>query len=120
MSKDIWYTGKEKATEDKLVFAQHKSLIRDKGVDWFIWEPQEFTDAIREDVIAWTYLDDLLALETELERTRKALDVAVDALKLMYQGSGDPQDIMRYKDNRWTSVRRLCKQALEQINNKED
>lgn len=51
----------------------------------------------------------------ELIHTRKALDVAVDVLKLMYQGNGDPQDIMRYKDNRWTSVRRLCKQALEQI-----
>ena len=52
---------------------------------------------------------------TELIRTRKALDVAVDMLKLVYQGNGDPQDIMRYKDNRWTGVRRLCKQALEQI-----
>lgn len=51
----------------------------------------------------------------ELIRTRKALDVAVDALKLMYQGNGDPQDIMRYKDNRWTSVRRLCMQALDKI-----
>lgn len=50
-----------------------------------------------------------------LIRTRKALDVAVDALKLMYQGNGDPQDIMRYIDNRWTPVRRLCKQTLEQI-----
>ena len=53
----------------------------------------------------WEYID----------RTRKALDVAVDALKLMYQGNGDPQDIMRYIDNRWTPVRRLCKQTLEQI-----
>jgi hypothetical protein len=51
----------------------------------------------------------------ELIRTRKALDVAVDTLKLMYQGNGDPQDIMRYIDNRWTPVRRLCKQTLEQI-----
>lgn len=68
-----------------------------------------------ERAIRYAYLDDLLALENDLERTRKALDVAVDALKLMYQGNGDPQDIMRYKDNKWTAVRRLCKQTLEQI-----
>lgn len=29
----------------------------------------------------WCYLDDLLALETDLERTRKALEIAVDALE---------------------------------------
>lgn len=39
-----------------------------------IAEDNPFTDA-------WCYLDDLLALETELERKRKVLDVAVDALK---------------------------------------
>ena len=55
------------------------------------------------------------AVWQELICTRKALDVALDALKIMYQGNGDPQDIMRYIDNRWTPVRRLCKQALEQI-----
>lgn len=62
----------------------------------------EFMFATRD---VWEYID----------RTRKALDIAVDALKLVYQGNGDPQDIMRYKDNRWTAVRRLCRQALEQI-----
>jgi hypothetical protein len=29
----------------------------------------------------WAYFDDFLALETELERTRKALDVALDWLE---------------------------------------
>lgn len=57
----------------------------------------------------------LIATRNDLDRTRKALNIAVDMLKLVYQGNGDPQDIMRYKDNRWTAVRRLCKQALEQI-----
>lgn len=71
----IWHTKRKKAKENKTVFAQHKSIRRDSGVDWFIWEPQEFTDAIREDVIAWCYLEDLLALETELDRTRKALEI---------------------------------------------
>ena len=79
ITSSIWHTKKEKPMEDKTVFAQHKSVLR--GVDWFIWEPQEFTDAIRADVIAWCYLDDLLALETELERTRKALGLALDWLR---------------------------------------
>ena len=30
--------------------------------------------------IAWCYLDDLLACEQELDRTRKALDVAINVL----------------------------------------
>ena len=65
--------------EDKTVFAQHKSF-RDSSIECFMWEKQEFTDAIRKDVIAWCYLDDLLTLETELERTRKALGLALDWL----------------------------------------
>lgn len=38
-----------------------------------------------ERTIKWCYLDDLLALETELERTRKALEIAVDALDVISQ-----------------------------------
>lgn len=64
---------------------------------------------------ALDYKAENIALSGDLERTRKALDVAVDILKLVYQGNGDPQDIVRYKDNRWISVRRLCMQALDEI-----
>ena len=80
ITSSIWHTKKEKPTEDKTIFAQHKSF-GDGCIDCFLWEKQEFTDAIRKDVIAWTYLDNLLVCEQELIRTRKALDVAVDALK---------------------------------------
>lgn len=80
ITSSIWHTKKEKPTEDKTIFAQHKSF-RHGCIDCFLWEKQEFTEAIRKDVIAWTYLDNLLACEQELIRTRKALDVAVDALK---------------------------------------
>ena len=74
---------------------------------------------LKDDILVCSNTDcpacDEKYLHEELIRTRKALDIAVDALKLMYQGNGDPQDIMRYIDNRWTPVRRLCKQTLEQI-----
>lgn len=87
----IWHTKRKKPKENKTIFAQHKSFLR--GVDWFIWEPQEFTDATRADVIAWCYLDDLLALETELERTRKALDKAKNGLKELKDIIACPPDI---------------------------
>lgn len=79
ITSSIWYTKKEKPTEDKTIFAKHKSF-RDGCIDCFLWEKQEFTEAIRKDVIAWTYLDNLLVCEQELIRTRKALDVALDWL----------------------------------------
>ena len=74
ITSSIWHTKKEKPTEDKTIFAQHKSF-RDGCIDCFLWEKQEFTEAIRKDVIAWTYLDNLLVCEQELIRTRKELDI---------------------------------------------
>ena len=79
MSKDIWHTKKAKPTEDKIIFARHKSF-RYGCIECFMWEKQEFTDAIRKDVIAWCYLDDLLALETELDRTKKQLALATKCI----------------------------------------
>lgn len=43
-------------------------------------ETPKHQDIIMTDTGCWAYRADLLSLETELERTRKALDVAVDAL----------------------------------------
>ena len=95
--KSIWHKHSEKPTENKTIFAQHKSL-RDDSIDCFMWKTQEITNAILKDIIAWCYLDDLLALETELDRTRKALDVAVDALG--YYASENSWD----ETNRWMFV----------------
>lgn len=61
--------------------------------------------------IAWCYLDDLIACEQELDRTRKALDVAMDALKRI----AEPQA--------WSPIYAeslIAKDALEQINQKEE
>ena len=43
-------------------------------------EAPKHQDIIMTDTGCWAYRADLLALETDFERTRKALDVAVDAL----------------------------------------
>ena len=91
MSKDIWHKLPEQPENGRDVIEKWHHL----GIHYThfvakngIAEDNPFTDA-------WCYLDDLLALETgnkdlsdkigkleaELDRTRKALDVAVDALK---------------------------------------
>ena len=116
ITSSIWHTKKEKPTEDKTIFAQHKSY-RDGCIDCFLWEKQEFTEAIRKDVIAWTYLDNLLVCEQELIRTRKALDVAVDAIKnaTEYLGNQEPLvDVMAM--NLHTDLSKALEQitALEQ------
>lgn len=43
-------------------------------------EAPKHQDIIMTDTGCWAYRADLLALESELERTRKALDVAKDTL----------------------------------------
>ena len=65
-----------------------------------------------EHITEWAYLDDLLALETELERTRKALDVAVDALKdnLTQANFREMLDASRFH-----CIRTKCESALAEI-----
>lgn len=46
-----------------------------------------------ENVLRWAYLKDLLALETELDRTRKALDKAKKALRELKDVIACPPDI---------------------------
>ena len=77
MSKSIWHKLPEQPENGRDVLEKWHHLgthythfVSKNGIA----EDNPFTDA-------WCYLDDLLALETELERTRKTLDVAVDALK---------------------------------------
>ena len=70
--------------DDTVVF------IDDLG-DWHTGYKQRDNDGItdhysgeiytEENVFRWAYIKDLLALETELIRTRKALEIAADVLK---------------------------------------
>ena len=71
MSKDIWHTGKEIPDEDQYVVVKNNMGLYTIGSEF-----EYDLDCVEK----WAYFDDFLALETELERTRKALEVAVDAL----------------------------------------
>ena len=72
MSKDIWHTGKEIPDEDRYIVVKNYAGLYSAGSEF-----EYNLDGVEK----WAYFDDLLALETDLGRTRKALDVAVDALK---------------------------------------
>lgn len=73
MSKSIWHTPDEIPEEDRVIVVKSK-----RTGEYLVGSEFEF---ILDNFTKWAYFDDLLALETELDRTRKALDVAVDALK---------------------------------------
>ena len=81
MSKDIWHiTNQDENTTD---VPEEESFVVLIG-NWTscLWYGGETPEPIFwKNVKRWCYLDDLLALETKLERTRKALGIAVDALK---------------------------------------
>lgn len=68
MIKDIWHTGKKILCGDQYVVVKHLSGLYSVGPA-FEYDIGDYEK--------WAYFDDLLALETELERTRKALDVAM-------------------------------------------
>lgn len=77
MSKSIWHKLPEQPEKGRDVLEKwhylgihYTHFVAKNGIA----EDAPFTDA-------WCYLDDLLALETELERTRKALDVAIERLE---------------------------------------
>ena len=90
MSKDIWHTADVKPKSLKtFVYKTDEghigtsTLAIDSG-----WNPvllpefysmDDFDKA--EHITKWAYLDDLLALETELKCTRKALELAITGLK---------------------------------------
>ena len=73
MSKDIWHTAKEKPM-------LHRDIIL-CGNGWSMAIdiiPETVNNICWENVEKWGYLDELIK---ENDHTRKALDVAVDALK---------------------------------------
>ena len=94
MSKDIWHSALEiPVFDDTVVFIDDLN-------NWHTGYTQRDNDGItdhdsgeiytEENVLRWAYIKDLLALETELERTRKenedtqaVLNCVVDMLKTL-------------------------------------
>lgn len=76
MSKDIWHTVDETPEEDRVIVVKSK-----RTGEYLVGSEFEF---ILENFTKWAYFDDLLALETELELTRKALDKALHYLDAEY------------------------------------
>jgi hypothetical protein len=109
MSKSIWHTADKTPEEDRVIVVKSK-----RTGEYLVGSEFEF---ILDHFTKWAYFDDLLALETELKHTRKALDVAVDAIKnaTEYLGNQEPLvDVMAM--NLHTDLSKVLEQitALEQ------
>lgn len=99
MSKNIWHTKDETPSKESRVFWVSGNIVYGGRFDayykCFCGPASQFVDLKK--VSFWGYIDDVLSLETEnkdlsdkigklqaeLERTRKALDIAFDALDRM-------------------------------------
>lgn len=83
MSKDIWHTKDEIPRQESRVLWKSGNAVCGGRFDTyykcFCGPASQFVDL--KSVSRWAYVDDLLALETELERTRKALELAITGLK---------------------------------------
>lgn len=97
MSKDIWHNADETPKAERYFIEHYKVVVGDK-VYWkygLFKGVSNYDYPFDQDTARWCYLDDLLALETEnkdlsdkigkleteLDRTRKALDVANEKLR---------------------------------------
>lgn len=90
MSKDIWHNADITPEPCRILICktnkgQNYTAIIPSQQEWNTMILPEFYNLgdidNAERIEQYAYLDDLLALETELECTRKALGIAVDALK---------------------------------------
>lgn len=87
MSKSIWHDCKKQpplVDDSELVLMDSNDKfwvgfceITSDGVSYFA---NNAADPLKNDFVKYARIDKLLTLETELDRTRKALDVAVDAI----------------------------------------
>ena len=93
MTKDIWHiTNQDENTTD---MPEKENLVVLIG-HWTscLWYGGETPEPIFwKNVKKWCYLDDLLALETELDRTHKALDKAKNRLQELKDIIACPPDV---------------------------
>lgn len=98
---DIWHT-KDENPDANVGFACYRNLSHVENCTYL-------QNGGFQPTGSWAYIKDLLALETELERTRKALDYAKDKLDTVRQYHRRtaviyPDDIAAY-----------CDRAIDQI-----
>lgn len=75
---DIWHTADEIPDFNKSYVELSRSVQGD-----LVYSTWGHPNYITKNTIKWCYMDDLLALETELGRTRKALEYAKDELDVI-------------------------------------
>lgn len=107
MSKDIWHT-----TDEVPESYADIAFYVDGYLYFSSYQPQYNQYGIfgADKVEKWCYIKELspyiLALETELERTRKALDVARNGLEYIFGYEGVPKYVVKH-----------IRQVLDQIKN---
>ena len=104
MSKDIWYSKYETPKQESRVIWKSGNVVYGGRFDTyykcFCGPASQFVDL--KSVSCWAYIDDFLAIETELERTRKALDVAkdaIDVISLKYHKDTPSIFLIKYAQN---------------------
>ena len=103
MIKDIWHTEEKIPCGDQYVVVKHLSGQYSVGPVF------EYDGGHYE---KWAYFDDLLTLESELERTRKALDVATGFIK------GISKTVINDCDNQYVvlgNFKKFAQDTLEKI-----
>jgi len=112
MSKDIWHKADEAPKAERYFIEHYKVVVGDK-VYWkygLFKGVSNYDYPFDQDTARWCYLDDLLALETELERTRKALDVTTGFIK------GISQTVINDCDNQYVVLGNFKKFAEDTLN----
>ena len=114
MTKDIWHTEDEKPVSGLgMIVYYSKEYDEELLVGYYNTEYEEFRPldeyyCEEKTVKKWCYVDDLLACEQELNRTRKALDYATEMLERI---AVSPETMLEPEK----IVPQLAGQALEQI-----
>ena len=104
---DIWHkAGFHEAIDDKLKVSKDG-----KWVYWTVYGWNIAGEDVHDIGCEWAYLDDLLACEQKLDRTSKALDIAVDELEILAEYFECNGDVAR---------ERLIRLKLKQINQKKE
>lgn len=105
MNKNIWHTSNEKPKQLRYYLEEYNKFSDRVGylvnMRYGVWNTIDDLTTKR-----WCYLDDLLALEPELDRTRRALDDARNGLEYIFGYEGVPKYVVKH-----------IRQVLDQIKN---